>query len=237
VEKRPSPLCGEETPKDLRSCCCTGLTPAVWSSADCFLVLPREVRLPPPSPNEEVCDHGLALILQLRLPLPLPLPPELGHDTYAVDMLGWGFSERLGQYVKGGFSADAKRDALYSFWRDEMQGEPVVLAGASLGGAAAIEFAAAHPHAVAGMVLIDAQGFVDGVGMLSKLPDPLARLGIQILKSRPLRRMANDMSYADPRFATEDAMRIGRLHTLRVRSSSGTACQHRDDDGRRFGAS
>ena len=69
---------------------------------------------------------------------------------------------------------------------------------------------------VRGMVLIDAQGFVDGIGPMSYLPSPLARLGIRILRSVPLRSAANKMSYHDVEtYATEDALRVGRLHTLR----------------------
>lgn len=38
--------------------------------------------------------------------------------------------------------------------------------------------------------------------------------GVQVLKSVPLRSLANQMAYHDKeRLATEDAMRIGRLHT------------------------
>lgn len=46
------------------------------------------------------------------------------------------------------------------------------------------------------------------------MPEWAAKLGVSVLKSIPLRNMANKMAYADKeRYATEDAMRIGRLHT------------------------
>ena len=137
-----------------------------------------------------------------------------GIDTYAVDVLGWGFTQYDG--VKS-FSADAKVKALESFV-DTMFGKdaPFCIAGASLGGAAAIELAAAKQDTCAGLVLIDAQGFVDGVGPMAKLPTPLAKLGVGVLKSIPLRNMANQMSYYDKTtFATEEAQVIGRLHCLR----------------------
>jgi hypothetical protein len=39
-------------------------------------------------------------------------------------------------------------------------------------------------------------------------------LGVRLLGSVPLRRMANTMAYVDrERCATEDAMLVGRLHT------------------------
>ena len=138
----------------------------------------------------------------------------LGIDTYAVDLLGWGYSQL--QDVTS-FSANAKVEALKSFWKTVGGDDsPVVLAGASLGGAAAIELAAVEPEMVKGLILIDAQGFVDGVGPMASLPRPLAQVGVQVLKSVPLRNSANQMSYYDAKtYATEDALKVGRLHCLR----------------------
>lgn len=137
-----------------------------------------------------------------------------GIDTFAVDVLGWGFTQYDGVTS---FSAEAKVKALKSFV-DTMFGKdsPFCIAGASLGGAAAIELAAAKRDTCSGLILIDAQGFVDGVGPMAKLPTPLAKLGVGVLKSVPLRNSANQMSYFDKEtFATEEAQIIGRLHCLR----------------------
>jgi len=163
--------------------------------------------------------------------------PELaskGIDAYAVDILGWGFTQ-LDDVDS--FSADAKIETLKGFVKTIFGGDSsFCVAGASLGGAASIELAAAlsiSPDdfeddsidetgendgmpSCAGLVLIDAQGFVDGVGPMAMLPKPLAKIGVGVLKSVPLRNMANQMSYYDTdTFATEDAQVIGRLHTLR----------------------
>lgn len=168
------------------------------------------------------------------------LGPQLaskGINAYAVDILGWGFSQL--DDVES-FSADAKVEALKGFVETMFDGESsFCVAGASLGGAASIELAAAlsidpkedvdiydiisetgEPNGrmplCAGLVLIDAQGFVDGVGPMAMLPKPLAKIGVGVLKSIPLRNAANQMSYFDTdTFATEDAQVIGRLHTLR----------------------
>ena len=166
-----------------------------------------------------------------------PKLASLGINTYAVDILGWGFTQ-LDDVDS--FSADSKIDALKGFVKTMFSGDPAFcVAGASLGGAASIELAAAlsiGPEAAdededgsteeteesdgmpscAGLVLIDAQGFVDGVGPMAMLPTPLAKIGVGVLQSVPLRNMANQMSYFDTdTFATEDAQVIGRLHTLR----------------------
>lgn len=137
-----------------------------------------------------------------------------GIDAYAVDILGWGFTQYDGV---ASFSAASKVKALECFV-ETMFGKdaPFCIAGASLGGAAAIELAAVKQDVCAGVVLIDAQGFVDGVGPMQMLPKPLAKLGVGVLKSIPLRNSANQMSYFDKKtFATEEAQVIGRLHCLR----------------------
>jgi pimeloyl-ACP methyl ester carboxylesterase len=154
------------------------------------------------------------------------LGPQLaarGIDTYAVDVLGWGFTQ-LSEVTS--FSAAAKVEALKGVVQTLLgPSTPFVIAGASLGGAAAIELAAElstiskqndTPSMCAGLILIDAQGFTDGVGPMASLPKPLAKLGVGVLKSIPLRNAANKMSYFDvDQFATEEAQVIGRLHCLR----------------------
>jgi pimeloyl-ACP methyl ester carboxylesterase len=62
------------------------------------------------------------------------------------------------------FGAAAKRVHLYAFWQDVLGGRPMVLAGASLGGAIAIDFAYEYPEAVERLVLIDGQAYIDGSG-------------------------------------------------------------------------
>jgi len=143
-----------------------------------------------------------------------PKLAELGIDTYAVDLLGWGYSQ-LDDSVKS-FSADAKVDALKGFWEVVGDNKPVSVAGASLGGAASIIYAADNPDIVKGCVFIDAQGFTDGVGPMAFLPKFLAEAGVNVLKSEPLRSSANQMSYYDTEtYATDDALKVGRLHCLR----------------------
>ncbi len=155
------------------------------------------------------------------------LSSSYGMDVYCVDLLGWGYTEFDDAT---NYSANAKIEALRGFWEVVGNNRDVVVGGASLGGAAIIEYAADVLRRrgggkdenendrtfVRGMVLIDAQGFVDGIGPMSYLPAPLARLGIRVLQSVPLRSMANRMSYHDVEtYATDDALNIGRAHTLR----------------------
>lgn len=134
-------------------------------------------------------------------------------ETWAVDLLGWGFTDAQDGGI-GDYSPEAKRAHLYAFWKANV-GRPMVLCGASLGGAAAIDFATNHPEAVEKLVLIDAQGFIEGLGPMGALPRPVAKMGVNILRTTALRNAANQMAYYDKAtFATDDALRVGRLHTF-----------------------
>lgn len=142
-------------------------------------------------------------------------------ETHAVDLLGWGFTD-AGDSGIGDYSPEAKRAHLYAFWQQEI-GRPVTLCGASLGGAAAIDFATAHPECVARLVLVDAQGFIEGLGPMGAFPRPVALAGVNILKTKILRSTANQMAYCDKaKFATTDAMRVGQLHTFQPQWADAT---------------
>jgi hypothetical protein len=119
-----------------------------------------------------------------------------GIDTYAVDLLGWGFTQLDGVTS---FSAQSKVEALNSFIdtvllqsttgrKKNNSNLKFCIAGASLGGAAAIEVAVQNP-ACAGLILLDAQGFVDGVGPMAALPTPLAKLGVSVLRTYMILRI------------------------------------------------
>lgn len=137
------------------------------------------------------------------------LLPELesaGTPVYVLDLLGWGFGDVSGVQD---FSPSAKRAHLYAFWKQHLDSQPMVLGGASLGGGIAIDFAVAYPEAVDRLVLIDPQAFIDGAPKLG----PFGAVGIKLLASWPLRWIANRMAYFDKdKFATDDAIRVGRLH-------------------------
>jgi pimeloyl-ACP methyl ester carboxylesterase len=140
-----------------------------------------------------------------------PLLADEGFEVYIPDILGWGFNppQDLNSYGPA-----AKIEHLTSFVKTVSKGKPVVVAGASLGGALAITLAADYPELVSKLILIDAQGFIDGEGP-KDLPDAIARFSVNVLKSTPLRMVANVIAYRDWKtFATLDAMRIGRLHCM-----------------------
>ncbi|UFP92688.1 alpha/beta fold hydrolase [Gloeobacter morelensis] len=126
------------------------------------------------------------------------------RPTWAIDLLGFGFTERRPDLA---CSAAALKAHLWSFWLERI-GEPVVLVGASMGGAAAIDFALTHAEAVAGLVLIDSVGFTCGPAVYRWLSPPFDGLALELwraFKNRPAWGREDDLQRA--------ARRCCALHT------------------------
>ncbi|KAM0055758.1 putative 2-hydroxy-6-oxonona-2,4-dienedioate hydrolase [Helianthus debilis subsp. tardiflorus] len=141
----------------------------------------------------------------------LPLLEQAGFETWAIDILGWGFSnlEKLPLC-----NVESKRDHLYQFWKSYIR-RPMVLVGPSLGAAVAIDFAINYPEAVDKLILIDASVYAEGTGTLSRLPKLVAYASVSVLKSFPLRLFATSLQYNSLSFNTcLDWTRIGRLHCI-----------------------
>lgn len=140
-----------------------------------------------------------------------PLLEDAGMETWALDILGWGFSDLE---ILPPCNIAAKREHLYQLWRSYIE-RPMVLVGPSLGAAVAIDFAANHPEAVAKLVLIDASVYAEGTGNLRRLPRAVAYAGVALLKSLPLRLYANSLTFSKMSFLTSlDWTNVGRLHCL-----------------------
>jgi pimeloyl-ACP methyl ester carboxylesterase len=148
--------------------------------------------------------HGFdSSLFEFRRLLPLLEP-----SAWAVDLLGFGFSDRA---LTPALSPEAIKLHLHSFWQQQIQ-RPVVLVGASMGGAAAIDLALAYPEAVAGLVLIDAAGFAAGPAMGNLMVPPLDGWATAFLRSPRVRRSISRQAYFDKTFVTADAELCAALH-------------------------
>lgn len=150
--------------------------------------------------------HGFdSSILEFRRLLPL-LAVE--NESWAVDLLGFGFTDRVAGIP---FSPSAIKTHLYYFWKTLIQ-KPVILVGASMGGAAAIDFTLSYPEAVEKLVLIDSAGLAAGSVMSKYMFSPLDRLASEFLRHPRIRNSISRAAYKDRSLASIDAQLCAALH-------------------------
>lgn len=122
--------------------------------------------------------HGFdSSVLEFRRLLPLLASK---NQTWAVDLLGSGFTERVAGLP---YSPSAIKTHLYCFWK-ALIGKPVILVGASMGGAAAIDFTLAHPQAVQKLVLINSVGYTGSFPLGRFLFPPIDFLAVEWWRQR-----------------------------------------------------
>lgn len=142
-----------------------------------------------------------------------PLLEEAGLEAWAVDILGWGFSD-LEKRPPGDVAS--KREHLYQFWRSYIR-RPMVLVGPSLGAAVAIDFTVNYPEAVSKLIFISASVYAEGTRDMTRMPRFVPYAGVFLLKSLPLRYFATLLAfYKIPGGPAGlfDWVQIGRLHCL-----------------------
>ncbi|KAL3568068.1 hypothetical protein D5086_030719 [Populus alba] len=140
-----------------------------------------------------------------------PLLEEAGLEAWAVDVLGWGFSDLE---TRPPCDVASKRHHLYQLWKSYIK-RPMILVGPSLGASVAIDFTVHYPEAVEKLVLINPSVYAEGTGNLAKLPELVAYAGVSFLKSLPLRFYANMVAFNGiPFFTILDWTCVGRLHCL-----------------------
>ncbi|WP_009631931.1 alpha/beta fold hydrolase [Synechocystis sp. PCC 7509] len=150
--------------------------------------------------------HGFdSSVLEFRRLLPLLATQ---NQTWAVDLLGFGFTDRPKE-IK--ISPSAIAIHLYSFWKTLIN-QPVILVGASMGGAAAIDFTLTYPKAVKKLVLIDSAGFSAGSAMGKFMFPPLGYLATKFLRHPKVRASISRTAYKDKSLASYDAQLCAALH-------------------------
>ncbi|MCU0525294.1 MAG: alpha/beta hydrolase [Elainella sp. Prado103] len=154
--------------------------------------------------------HGFdSSVFEFRRLLPLLAAT---HPVWAIDLLGFGFTDRS---IDLAFSPAAIKTHLYYTWKT-LIGKPMVLVGASMGGAAAIDFALSYPEAVQQLVLIDSAGFTAGPALGKYLIAPLGYLATAFLRNLKVRQNISLKAYHDPSFASPDALSCAALHLDRI---------------------
>jgi pimeloyl-ACP methyl ester carboxylesterase len=150
--------------------------------------------------------HGFdSSLLEFRRLLPL-LAAE--RETWAIDLLGFGFGVRSPQVD---YSPQQITAHLQAFWQSQIQ-RPMVLVGASMGGSAAIDFTLRHPESVAQLVLIDSAGLQQPPKIGKFMVPPLDRWATAFLGNPRIRQSVSKSAYFDPQYASADARLCAALH-------------------------
>ncbi|MEI1378337.1 alpha/beta hydrolase [Nostoc sp. UHCC 0926] len=150
--------------------------------------------------------HGFdSSVLEFRRLLPL-LSGD--NETWAVDLLGFGFTDRLSEIA---YSPTAIKTHLYYFWKSLIN-QPVILVGASMGGATAIDFTLTYPEVIKKLVLIDSAGLTGGSPLSKLMFPPLDYLATQFLSNLKVRDRVSRIGYKNQSLASIDALCCGALH-------------------------
>jgi pimeloyl-ACP methyl ester carboxylesterase len=150
--------------------------------------------------------HGFdSSVLEFRRLLPLLAA---ANETWAVDLLGFGFTDRVAGIP---FSPNAIKTHLYYFWKTLIS-QPVILVGASMGGAAAIDFTLTYPDAVKKLVLIDSAGVAAGSVMSKYMFPPLDYLAAEFLRHPRIRTSISRAAYKNKSLTSIDAQLCAALH-------------------------
>ncbi len=150
--------------------------------------------------------HGFdSSLLEFRRLFPLLAEQQ---ETWAVDLLGFGFSDRIPNLP---YSAAGIKTHLYYFWKTLIK-KPVILVGASMGGAAAIDFTLEYPETVAKLVLLDSAGLAKQPMIGKFMFPPLDYWATEFLRNRKVRHNISKAAYYDKSFANKDAQVCAALH-------------------------
>ena len=121
----------------------------------------------------------------------LPEFSKEGYDTYAIDLIGYGYSDKPSP-------KDYEVNELYNFenWADQtidfvnnVVKEPVVVVSNSVGGLVALQAAVERPDIIKGVILIDISLRLLHIKKQSPLQKPIVKLVQNTLRETPLGRI------------------------------------------------
>ena len=150
--------------------------------------------------------HGFdSSVLEFRALFPLLAAH---NQTWAVDLLGFGFTQRL---LEIDYNPTTIKTHLYAFWQTLIN-RPVMLVGTSMGGATAIDFTFSYPHAVEKLVLINSVGFSGDFPLGKLLFPPLDYLAIEYWRQRKLQALFLGSKFGNLKPGEIEAIRCAVLH-------------------------
>lgn len=153
-----------------------------------------------------VLIHGFdSSVLEFRSLIPLLAAH---NQTWAVDLLGFGFTEKIAGIQ---FNPDTIKTHLYYFWKTLID-QPVILVGASMGGATAIDFTLTYPQAVKQLVLINSVGYSGNFPIGKFLFPPLDYLAVEYWRQRKLQSLLLGGNFGNLEPGTIEAIRCAVLH-------------------------
>ncbi|MEA5508358.1 alpha/beta hydrolase [Crocosphaera sp. UHCC 0190] len=178
-----------------------------------------------PIPTTYVCQgmgnppllllHGFdSSLLEFRRLFPLL---SQHHETWAIDLLGFGFTQRMPDLS---LSPQEIKTHIYHTWKTLIK-QPMILVGASMGGATAIDFTLTYPDIVKKLVLIDSAGLASPPKIGKFMFPPLDYLSTAFLKNSRVRQKISQTAYYDKSFASQDAQLCASLHLNCERWSQG----------------
>ncbi|MGB3638432.1 MAG: alpha/beta hydrolase [Rivularia sp. (in: cyanobacteria)] len=150
--------------------------------------------------------HGFeSSLLEFRLLIPLLAAK---NETIAVDLLGFGFTERLKNI---NYSPETIKTHLYHFWKTQIN-KPVILIGASMGGATAIDFTLDYPDSVHQLVLINSVGYSGSFPQGRFLFPPFDYLAVEYWRSRKLQPLFFAEAFGNLTDAEITSLQCAALH-------------------------
>jgi pimeloyl-ACP methyl ester carboxylesterase len=150
--------------------------------------------------------HGFdSSLLEFRRLFPILAAQQL---TYAVDLLGFGFTQRN---LEIPLNSENIKTHLYCFWQTVIK-QPVIIVGASMGGAAAIDFTLNYPDAVEKLVLLDSAGLAKQPAIGKFMFSPIDTFATEFLRNPKIRQSISRAAYFDRSLASLDAQVCAALH-------------------------
>lgn len=174
--------------------------------ATAYAHYPPDSSTPVPGTIPILLLHGFdSSLLEFRRLLPLLAHR---HEIWAMDLLGSGFTEHTATLAVNPQTIRQHLLSVVETWI----GRPVILVGASLGGAVAIDFALHYSSWVRSLVLMDSVGFSGSFPVGQFLPSPLIELGVNWLYFRKHAALAAASVLPILDASLIDALRCSLLH-------------------------